>query len=826
MRASALVLGGLSPDSSSKKSNDGPKKSMLGISNAAIKKSTAFLSNSINNSALDPSGALKKSTMVLSQLAGAMDHGKRPITDTTNINSATGMIENEIITATNLAQSDRPQIWTKSTTKSADTNYERRKSLLNSSAEGTSNQTRQKKKKASMSLTGDDLKDMIQNINTLESRRTSISEDYYHRANQSSKKISLENSDIAESVENEEMGSNSSLNSKASLLVENLIKNINNLGKPLRGPILIQLALLYVSYLLILFVAWYSNWTPHIQFFATFAYFALSCIAIQVGRLAYSIDIGSVIPLYISLFPFAGIIFISRESHQEVFVLWFASLSFIFLQSGHPFLRLHFLAYCTLMFIVYILAIFSMSRVYDPACDYKVCGEPLYLPISVSSEAVMLANSFFCILIMLSLEWFIKLNALELLERDTYMNQLVQANEALIKQLKGKEEEPGEISLEVPLTRATNILKQVKEDQTIDRIVADEIDFILGILSQDSHKLFVPDLYQKPADADVHDWLNDMMLTDKNPNNISSVVIAHKKEDPMLDQALLMPEDGKIFNFLSKRLDDPEFDIFELYNMAKGKVLYYIGWHIFRKYEYATLYGMNELTFRRWLSAIETGYLTTNPYHNALHAADVTHSMHYYVSRSRIWDILRPEEKMAVLIAPIIHDYKHPGLNNAYMISTRAPLAIRYNDSCVLENYHVASVYELMLDDTYNIIEHLAPESRKIIREMTVSMVLATDMAVHFEWIGKFKSKLSGAGLNLETKQDRKLLLNMAMKCADINNPTKKSIFSRKWTDMIMREFFAQGEEEKKRGLKVTMFMDKDTTDIPKCQVVSVELYS
>ena len=71
-------------------------------------------------------------------------------------------------------------------------------------------------------------------------------------------------------------------------------------------------------------------------------------------------------------------------------------------------------------------------------------------------------------------------------------------------------------------------------------------------------------------------------------------------------------------------------------------------------------------------------------------------------------------------------------------------------------------------------------------------------------------------------KADRKLLLNMAMKCADINNPTKKLEYCRKWTDMIMREFFAQGREEKRRGLKASMFMDADTTDIPKCQIVRV----
>jgi hypothetical protein len=672
-----------------------------------------------------------------------------------------------------------------------------------------------------MSLTGDDLKDMIQNITVLESRRESIGVDDYSRHTQSSKKLVIENSAISNDLPDDFTGSKASINSKASVLVDNFLKNIDNLGKPLRGPILRQLFVLYMSYLLILFVSWYSNWTPHLQFFASVAYFVVAVIALQIGRVAYSYNIGSVIPLYISLIPFMGIIFISRESRQVVFVLWFASIGFIFLQSGHPLLRLHFLLYSFLLFIGYILAIFSMSKVYSPGCDYRVCGDPLNPPISPAQESIMLLNSVFCMFTFLTLEYFIKLNALELLERDTYMTQLVEDNEALKKRLKG-EDQPceEETSLEVPLTRAMNILKQIKEDQTIDRMVADEIDFILGILSQDTDNLFVPDLYQKPADADVHDWLNDMMLTDKNPHNVSSIVILQKKEDPTADQALMLPEDNRIFHFLSERLEDPEFDIFELYNLAKGKVLYYLGWHIFRKYGFAESYGMNELTFRRWLNIIESGYLNSNPYHNSLHAADVTHSMHYYVSRTKIWSVLRPEEKVAVIIAPIIHDYKHPGLNNAFQISTRAPLAIRYNDICVLENFHVASVYELMTDESFDIVSHFQPESRKLIREMTTSMVLATDMAVHFDWIGKFKSKISGAGLNLETKQDRKLLLNMAMKCADINNPTKKLIFCRKWTDMIMREFFAQGEEEKKRGLKVSMFMDKDTTDIPKCQVV------
>ena len=147
-------------------------------------------------------------------------------------------------------------------------------------------------------------------------------------------------------------------------------------------------------------------------------------------------------------------------------------------------------------------------------------------------------------------------------------------------------------------------------------------------------------------------------------------------------------------------------------------------------------------------------------------------------------------------------------------------MATRYNDLCVLEHYHCASIYELMAQSEYNIFAGFSPDAHKLVREMIVSMVLATDMAVHFDWIGKFKNKMVGNGIDFENKQDRKLLLNLAMKCADINNPSKKLEYCKKWTEMIMNEFFNQGDEEKRLGLKVSMFMDRDTTDIPKCQVV------
>lgn len=61
--------------------------------------------------------------------------------------------------------------------------------------------------------------------------------------------------------------------------------------------------------------------------------------------------------------------------------------------------------------------------------------------------------------------------------------------------------------------------------------------------------------------------------------------------------------------------------------------------------------------------------------------------------------------------------------------------------------------------------------------------------------------------------------LNILLHLADISNPTKPwSVYS-KWTELVMKEFWRQGEEEKTLGLPVSFLCDRKTTKIPNAQI-------
>ncbi|KAK6054212.1 hypothetical protein COOONC_08283 [Cooperia oncophora] len=64
--------------------------------------------------------------------------------------------------------------------------------------------------------------------------------------------------------------------------------------------------------------------------------------------------------------------------------------------------------------------------------------------------------------------------------------------------------------------------------------------------------------------------------------------------------------------------------------------------------------------------------------------------------------------------------------------------------------------------------------------------------------------------MELQNESDRLLMAKMVIKMADINSPTKPYALHRQWTDRICEEFYEQGDEERRRGMPITPYMDRD----------------
>jgi cGMP-inhibited 3',5'-cyclic phosphodiesterase A len=59
-------------------------------------------------------------------------------------------------------------------------------------------------------------------------------------------------------------------------------------------------------------------------------------------------------------------------------------------------------------------------------------------------------------------------------------------------------------------------------------------------------------------------------------------------------------------------------------------------------------------------------------------------------------------EVLSCLMAGCLHDFEHPGVNNAFLVNMCDEKAIRHNDLSVLENHHIAASFNLMLDPKRN----------------------------------------------------------------------------------------------------------------------------
>eukprot|EP00731_Ephydatia_muelleri_P019154 Em0011g1194a len=270
-----------------------------------------------------------------------------------------------------------------------------------------------------------------------------------------------------------------------------------------------------------------------------------------------------------------------------------------------------------------------------------------------------------------------------------------------------------------------------------------------------------------------------------------------------------------------------DMDVFQLNAISGNSPLVAAAYHVFKARDLFSEMKIVPSVFLNFISTIESKY-RQNPYHNAMHAADVLLATNHLLKAKALEPIFTQLEVFAALVAAIIHDVDHPGRNNQFLVSTEDSLAILYNDESVLENHHLAVAFELMKDPTRNFLENTCKSQRQAFRKLIIDMVLATDMSRHFKHLGQLKTLLESNNvannglLQLDKYHDRVEVLQGLLHCADLSNQTKSFHVASQWSHRIMEESYRQGDEERKLGIPVNPLGDRSVS-IEKCQVTFIE---
>jgi hypothetical protein len=313
----------------------------------------------------------------------------------------------------------------------------------------------------------------------------------------------------------------------------------------------------------------------------------------------------------------------------------------------------------------------------------------------------------------------------------------------------------------------------------------------------------------------------------RNIDKLQSTFI-QKKQNLKIDYEL-----GELYQLQDKILIK-NFDIFEFsQEVGRDNLLKVIAGSLFNYF--SLLDRVHNEKFFNFIEEIRIGYKKSNFYHNDIHAADVTQTISLILDVSNMMEDIElyHHDVLSFLLSAIVHDYKHTGQTNAYHINKQTDLALKYNDISVLENYHISETFKVISNPDCDILVNYSKPEAKLIRKRIIGMILATDMTHHTKLytslklkieklaidkgdIGQLVKTVHTASAKFDAKQE---LLNYALHAADLSHNVKSFEVTRKWTNLVMNEFWEQGDLERKEGLPISFNCDRTTANVPKGQM-------
>ncbi|RLN88894.1 hypothetical protein BBJ28_00002221 [Nothophytophthora sp. Chile5] len=421
------------------------------------------------------------------------------------------------------------------------------------------------------------------------------------------------------------------------------------------------------------------------------------------------------------------------------------------------------------------------------------------------------------------------------------------------------------LDFDSPMAKVLLDLKTLQRAAELSPELRENLDGIVTLLSRKGQNLFAPDIHEQlrlkregDLDGDIKSWATTVLAnksytrnrrasavysanpdnsagsssrnTDSNHTASSSAIsassstgsIGSRNVETRLHPEVTAPSDDTL-NAVGEMMerDGWSVDTYEyvgrilplglaatvtvtdwfmclvLYRVAKitnNKPISFITYIAFEQHNLFELCSVNKSTLANFLHFLDIGY-QRNPY-----------------------DLLTYQEVFAAIVAAAIHDFRHPGKNNNFMIKSGSDLAIEFSDSSVLERMHLSEAFFLAKDPLFNIFVGLSPGQYSEVRKAIVEMVLSTDLTVHLQLVGSLKTALISQD-DAEVEHSPMVLMKIVIKCADLGHSSKAVKLHARWSDLIIEEFFLQGDDEQTLGMDISPFMNRNSENSARNQV-------
>ena len=238
---------------------------------------------------------------------------------------------------------------------------------------------------------------------------------------------------------------------------------------------------------------------------------------------------------------------------------------------------------------------------------------------------------------------------------------------------------------------------------------------------------------------------------------------------------------------------------------------------LFGHYKLITHFDLEEDVLKRFFEAMEVANVHGNKFHNATQTTSMLCCIHHLLTHLQGPLNMTQEDIFSVLLATVMFNVGHEGVDNAFMKRAQSMLSMLYSDLYANQQNNSTAAFEIMGNPNLNILASMTADGARDIAETVREIIVIkanVQMATEEERIQDFTALVESPECDWSNKDNQRIALTHMVSLAHWSCWAQPHDLAVKWTRNLSEELYQQGEKETALGLMSSNFNNSNwTTD-------------